>query len=146
MGVLNYLMVADFADAEAIASSSDPPQKWDGFFCHGLDRIPLATLWALVDSGLADDGLEQRLDAIKTITKGDQGPWVDIVPRMMLTSLASIAAMEEDERESLARRWGQTEEMAEWDSSDVISTIRIIGDYADSAHLANKSILIWTSL
>jgi hypothetical protein len=146
MGVLNHLLVADAAEADAVAASDEPSQTWDGFFCRGLDRIKLATLWALVEAGSPDDQLEQRLDAIRTIPEGDQGPWVDIIPPRMLASLASIAAMEEDEQGSLADRWGQTEELDGWEASEVIDLVRSVGDTAESAQLENKTLLIWTSL
>ena len=146
MGILNHLLVAAASEADAVAASDDPSQTWDGFFCRGLDRIKLATLWALVEAGSADDRFEHRLDAIRTIPEGDKGPWVDIVPPKMLGSLASIAAMEEDEQESLAERWGQTEEREGWEASEILDLVRDIGDTAESAHLENKTLLIWTSL
>jgi hypothetical protein len=145
MGVLNHLLIADASEADAVAASDEPSQTWDGCFCRGLDRIKLVTLWALVESDSPDDRLEQRLDAIRTIPEGDQGPWVDIVPPKMFASLASIAAMEEDEQESLAERLGQTEELDGWEASEVIDLVRSIGD-AESAQRENKMLLVWTSL
>lgn len=146
MGVLNHLLVANPSDAHAVAASDEPSLSWDGFFCRGLDRIKLATLWALVEAGTADDRFDQRLDEIRTIPEGDQGPWVDIVPPRMLAALASIAAMDEDEQESLAERWGQTEELDGWDASDVLDMVRSVADTAETAQLENKTLLIWTSL
>src|SRR4051794_366118 len=124
MGVLNHLLVADASEADAAAASDEPSRNWDGFCCRSLDRIKLATLWTLVETDSTDDGLERRLDAIRTIPDGDQGPWVDIVPPKMLKSLASIAAMEDDEQESLAERWGATEELEEWEASDILDAVR----------------------
>jgi hypothetical protein len=146
MGVLNHLLVAYPSEAEAIAASDEPSQTWDGFFCRGLDRIKLATLWALVETGSADDRLEQRLDQIRTIPEGDHGPWVDIVPTKMLASLASIAAMEEEGRASIAERWGQTDELEGWDAFEILDLLRTIGDTAETAQLEGKTLLIWTSL
>lgn len=146
MGVLNHLLLADASEAYAVAASDEPSQAWDGFFFRSLDRIKLATLWALVEAGSPDDSLEQRLHAIRTIPEGNQGPWVDIVPPKMLASLASISALEDDEQESLAQRWGQTEELDGWEASEVFGLVRSIGDTAESAQLENKTLLIWTSL
>lgn len=146
MGVLNQLLVADASEADAVAASDEPSQTWDGFFCRGLDRLKLATLWALVEAGSADDRFEQRLDEIRTIPKGDQGPWVDIVPPKMLSALASIAAMEKDEQQSLAEHWGQTEELEEWEAPEIFEVVRSIGDTAETAQLENKTLLVWTSL
>lgn len=146
MGVLNHLLIADASEAGAAAASDEPSQTWDGFLCHGLDRIKLATLWALAEAGSSEDRFEQRLDSIQTIPEGDQGPWIDIIPPKMLRSLASIAAMEDDEQKSLAERWGQTEELEEWEASEVLNLVRSIGDTAESAQLEHKTLLIWTSL
>jgi hypothetical protein len=146
MGILNHLLVAHASEADAVAVSDEPSQTWDGFFCRGLDRIKLATLWALVESGSPDDRLEERLDQVRTIPEGDQGPWVDIVPTKMLSALASIAAMEEDEQASIAKDWGRSDELEGWDASEVLDLVRRIGDTAETAELEDKTLLIWASL
>src|SRR5262245_46471430 len=101
MGMLNQLLVAHDSEADAVAASDEPSQKWAGFSCQGLDRIKLITLWALVETGSTDDGFDQRLDQMRTTPEGNQGPWVDIVPPTMLSVLASIAGMEEHEQTSI---------------------------------------------
>ncbi len=146
MGVIIHLLVADASEAESVAASDEPSQDWDGFTFRGLDRVKLVTLRALVEAGSADSRLEERLSAIRTIPEGDQGPWVDIVPLRMLGSLASIAAMERDEQESLAERWGQTEELEGWQASEVLDSVWSIADTAESAQLENRTLLLWTSL
>ncbi|QVL29914.1 hypothetical protein KIH39_13650 [Telmatocola sphagniphila] len=129
-----------------VASSAEPETTWDSFFCRGLDRLKLATLWALAEAGSEDDRLEQRLDAIRTIPNGDQDPWVDIVPPKMLATLAAIAMMDDNEQASLGESWAQTEELDGWVATDVFNLVRDIGDSADSARLENKTLLLWTSL
>ncbi len=146
MGVLSHLFVAEAFEADAVAASDEPSQAWEGFSCRGLDRIKLATLWALVEAGSPDDRLESRLNAIRTIPEGDQGPWVDVAPPDMLRALAAVAAMEECEQTTLAERWGQTEELKDWEASEVCEVLRSIGDTAETAQLYNKTLLIWTSL
>jgi hypothetical protein len=146
MGVLNHLLIANPSEAGAVAASDEPSQTWDGFFCRGLDRIKLATLWALVETGSPHHQLEQRLDQIRTIPHGNRGPWVDVVPMKMLMSLASIAAMEDDGQESLALLWGQTDEMERWEAAEILDVLRSIGDTAETAQLNKKTLLIWTSL
>ena len=61
-------------------------------------------------------------------------------------TLASIAAMDEDEQHSIAERWGQTEEFDGWDASEVFNLLCRIGDTAETAQLENMTLLIWTSL
>src|SRR5689334_15413517 len=140
MGVLNHLLIASASEADAVAASDEPSQNWDGFFCRGLDRIKLATLWALVETGSAGDRLEQRLGEMRTMPEGDQGPWVDIIPTKMLASLASIAAMEEDEQHAIAKRWNSTEELDGWEASEVLDLVRSIGDAAETAQLQGKTL------
>ena len=139
MGVLNYLLIGHASEADAIAASDEPSQTWDGFGFRGLDPIKLATLWALVETGSPDDRLEQRLDQVRTIPEGDQGPWIDVLPTKMVASLASIAAMEEGEQESLAEQWGQTDELQGWEEFDILDLVRSIGDTAETAQLENES-------
>jgi hypothetical protein len=146
MGILNHVLIAGPSEAEAVLASDEPSQTWDGFFFRGLDSIKLTTLWALVETGSADDRFQDRLDQIRTIDKGKQGPWVDVVPTNMLTSLASIAAMDEDEQESIAERWGQTEELEGWEAHEILEALRSVGDTAETAQLESKTLVIWTSL
>jgi hypothetical protein len=47
---------------------------------------------------------------------------------------------------SLAERWGQTEELEGWEATEILDTVRSIGNNADTARLENKTLLIWTSL
>lgn len=146
MGVLNQLLIADPSDGANVIASEDPAQHWDGFTCRGLDRITLATLWALIESGTPDARFDERLGQIRTIVGGNEGPWVDVVPIEMLDFLARIAAMEDDEQEKLALNWSETEELARWEFSEVLDALRSTGDLAETAQLENKTLLIWTSL
>ena len=101
---------------------------------------------ALIESGSADDDIGVRLDQIRTIGDGESGPWVDIVPARMLASLASIAAKDGEEFRSIAERWARIEEFEFWDGSEILDTLRNIGDTAETALLEDKTLLIWTSL
>jgi hypothetical protein len=146
MGITNILLVADSAEAAAVAQSEDPSQAWDGLSYRGLDRIELATLWALVESGSADDRFDERLEQIVTVPEGEKGPWVDVVPANMLSTLASIAAMEGKARASLAEAWSRTEEFDGWEQAEVADLLQGIGDMAETATLQGKTLLLWTSL
>ncbi len=146
MGMVSQVLIASPSEADAVAASDEPSQTWDGFTYRGLDRIKLATLWALVESGSVNNRIDERLDQIRTIPEGDQGPWVDIIPTRMLSVLSSIGAMEGDEQASVAEDWGRTEELEGWDPSEVLDLVRNIGDTAETAQLEGKTLLIWTSL
>lgn len=144
MGMMSHLLVADASEADAIVAAEEPTQAWDGFSYQGLDRVNLATFWAIVEAGLAEDRFEERLDAIRTISASDRGPWVDILPAKMLHTLATIAAMDEAEQGTVAERWGQTDELEGWDAADVLDLVRSIGDTAETALLRTKTLILWT--
>jgi hypothetical protein len=146
MGVLSHLLIADVTEASTVASSDEPADTWRGFFCRGIDSIKLAALWAVVECGSADDRLDERLGAIRTLSNSDQGPWVDVVPQEMLALLATIAAMEELELEAIADKWHSTDELKDCDALHVLDLVRNIGDTAETAQLQKKGLLIWTSL
>lgn len=64
----------------------------------------------------------------------------------MLGSLARIAAMDDDEQETLARDWSDTEELEAWGFSEVLEALGNVGDFAEAAVLEKKTLLIWTCL
>lgn len=146
MGVLSELVIADPTEVEEVRESEQPTQHWDGFSFQGLDRVKLVTLWSLIETGVADNELESRLAAVQPNTGDDHGPWVDTIPAKMLSALASVAALEEDAFAGLSGKWAATEEFEGWSQSDVEELLRGVGDAADSAQLAGKTLLLWTSL
>jgi len=146
MGVHSHLIIADASEASTVSSSDEPSGKWQGFFYRSLDRVKLATLWALVEGGTADNRFDERLDAIRAVPDSDQGPWVDIIPPQMLKSLADIAGMDEQEVDAIAEQWRRTDELQGWDALEVLELVRRIGDTAETAQLQNKGLLMWTCL
>lgn len=146
MGILSQLLVAHASEAAEAAATDEPSEKWDGFTCRGLDRIKLATLWALVESGSVQHHLDERLEKVTTIDASQHGPWVDIIPTKMLSAPASIAVMDDDEQASIAEQWSRTDEFEGWDSAEVFDLLRCIGDTAETTEIEGKTLLIWTSL
>lgn len=146
MGVQNFLLMASSEAAASVAAAAEPAEEWNGFRFRGLDNIKLITLWALIEAGSPDDDFESRLDQVPRISERESGPWVDVVPDGMLSTLAEIASMEVEESAALASLWGQTEEFEGWEASDVQDLLCSIGDLADSAQLEGKMLLLWTSL
>lgn len=143
--MIDHLLVAGVTDAHAIAAHDDPSRKWDGFFCRGLDSIKLVALWALIEKGSTDDRSGQRMDAIETISEGDSGPWVDVLPSTMVLALASLAAMDDDEIARLAASLCRTKDFEGWADDEVSDLIRSVGDQAEAANLNDKTLMIFTS-
>jgi hypothetical protein len=146
MGVQSELVIADRSEAEAVAVSDEPSRSWNGFAFGGLDHVQLIPLWALIESGSADNDLDARIDAVPVIPDSDKGPWVAILPDKMVTALSRIAALDEDEFQSLLGKWSSTEEFEGWDEADVSALLREVGDLADTARLEGKTLLLWRRL
>ncbi len=146
MGVTNHLLVANAAEADAIAAHDDPSREWDGFYCQGLDKIKLVALWSLIEAGSTEDRFEQRMESVRTIQMGTNGPWVDIAPSAMVSALASLTALKEDEVAELTGALRRMEDFDAWDEDDVAGLIRSIGDQAETASLQGMTIVVYTRL
>ena len=146
MGLMNHLLVALPGEGKSILSSDDPSRDRDGFTFRGLDLIKLVSLWALVDGSRTDDRFEARMEAFQRIDGGESGARVDILPELMVTSLASIAAMEDDEIAALENGWFAIDEFKGWNKLEIDGLVRSIGDLAETAQLDEKTLLVYTSL
>jgi hypothetical protein len=146
MGILNHLLIALPSEADAVAACDDPSRTWDGFFFRGLDRIKLATLWLWLRLVLRMTISNSGLTRYARYAKGIKVRGLMLYQQPCLASLASLAAMEEDEQELIAERWGQTEELEGWEASEILDLVRSIGDTAETAQLEGKTLVIWTSL
>lgn len=146
MSVTHQLLVALPAEAHAILEHDEPSRDWSGFACDGLDSIKLVALWAAVETGSTESGFEQRMDSIKTLSEGQDGPWVDVAPPSMVLALASLAGLEDDELSPLADALLAMEDFEGWDEDEVVELMRSIGDQAETAKLEGKSLVLYTTL
>ncbi len=142
MGAVAHLVIADRSEVEAVLSSDEPLNSFDGFAYKGLDRVRLITLWALAEHGSPSERYDERLDAVLVIRDRDDGRWVDIIPPKMLAALATVPSLDDD-FDRLAQSWGQTEEFEGWEENEVLDLLRQVGDLAESAQLAGKTLLLW---
>ena len=142
MGVIAQLVAADLSEARAVLDSDDPVRSWDGFIDKGLDALRLTALWSLAETGLPDDRLVERLEALGEIHDPEEGRWVLIIPPRMLAALASLAE-EPEELEHLAGFLGSTDEFDGLDEPEVLDLLRLVGDLAETAELGRKTLLLW---
>ena len=145
MSISSELVVADASEAEAVLASDLPSRTWEGFGYKGLDHIKLITLWALVESGAPRDRFEERLSSLKVHSKGEQGPWADVLPSRMLPALASASSGESAEFDALASAWGNTQEFEGWQEDEVTELLRLVVELAESAQLQGKTMILWRS-
>lgn len=143
MHMIHHLLIGTALDAQAILVSDDPSNERDGITVRGLDTIKLVTLWSLVEAGSPDDRFDERMDSVKVLSAGDDGPWVDILPDRLVTALAEIAEIDENEVECLEASWSQTEEFDGWDMSEIDGLTRLIGDLAQTAKLEGKTLIVY---
>jgi hypothetical protein len=146
MGVTHHLLVASPLEAQAIAAHEDPSRDWDGFYCRGLDGIKLVAMWSLVETGSTDNEFERRMDSVMTVSTDENGPCVQVAPPSMVSALASIAALDEEEVRPLAAALVSMEDFEGWDEDEVIDLVRSVGDQAETASLAGKTLVLYTSL
>ncbi len=146
MGILSDFILAPPDAANDILASDNPTASWDGFSFKGADNIKIATLLSLLSSQSHDADYEKWLAAIPCVVDSENGPWVFAFPENAVKSLSTIAAMDEDEFEQLAKRWGATDEFRGWHPEDVNDLLREIGDLAETATLEQKSMFLWMSL
>ncbi len=142
MGIIAELVVADPSEANAVLGSDEPLGSWDGFAYKGLDRVRLITLWALVESGSPDNRFDERLDAVVVIRDPDEERWVEVIPLEMLTTLASVAALDDDDFNRLAQSWGQTDEFEGWENAEALDLLCQVSDLAERAQSVGKTLLL----
>jgi hypothetical protein len=74
---------------------------------------------------------------------GDQGPWVEDVRPALTTALAALAA---DQLGSVAKAWGDHEDLAEADPADVQATLAELVALASKAREQGAELYLWNAL
>jgi hypothetical protein len=148
MGVLSELVAAPKSEARLVAESDSPSRDWQGIVWKGLDQIKLASLWSIlegeqieVDSVVASS---ERMELAANVS--ENGPWVFAIPEELRNLLADLAGKDDDRMRSVARAWASTDELKDWDHSDVTGLLQEVIDLADGARLAGNDLLLWICL
>jgi hypothetical protein len=68
----------------------------------------------------------------------EEGPFVMRVP---LAFVASLAAIPDERVSELAVAWGRTEELADWQPTELATVIRQLREFAQKAVASGKSVL-----
>lgn len=148
MGVISELIIASASDASLVAESLSPCENWQGFVWKGLDHIKLATLWCIIaGEELEVDHVVERSEQIEmTNSASEEGPWVFVIPTELRNILAELAREDDEKIQAVARDWATTEELEEWEFSDVTGMLQETIDLADSARIVEKDLLLWICL
>jgi hypothetical protein len=148
MGVLSDMVIADKSEAEAIGASSNPTAEWDGAAWKTIDPVKLGKLWSILKSEPIElDGVMANVHRIQLLHEvSDDGPWVYLLPDELRDALADLSGDEPDVMQKTANIWGGTEELRQWDQSDVEGVLQEMADLADTAQLKDKSLRLWVCL
>ncbi|MCE9545695.1 MAG: hypothetical protein K8T25_09285 [Planctomycetia bacterium] len=147
MGVQSDLIIADLAEAQAVAETDCPAADWDGFTFNGLDNVKLCTLLSLLHAGDPTLKFDHYLNLVDVASlPAEEGPVVFALKSQQVTELAAISSLEVAEFEKLAKSWGCTEELERWSGAEVSELLQAIGDLAETAMLERKCLLLWQSL
>jgi hypothetical protein len=103
MSVLFDLIMADEGAAEDIGTTENIYEEFRVLPTKMLDPLSLRALFSLIDPASTD--IESW---IAPLYEEEEGVWVFQLPPYFIEKLASLL---ESERSSLAKRWGQTEEL-----------------------------------
>jgi hypothetical protein len=102
-----------------------------------VSSVSIATLGEILGAGSYDD-LFERVDGPQAAS-GESG--IDRVPDEVRDALASA-----DDLDAVADRWAATDEMDDWQGSDVRDVVRDLAVMAQQARQTDQQIWFWWSL
>ena len=142
MGLLSDFIVADPHDVPAILKTVNPSAKWESAQFKGLTQVNLCQLWAIIKQSSFDAA---DLDAFKSFSNSDEGPWAMVVPAELTKRMAAIR---DSDAQGIAKQWSQTEELAadRWQPSEVLALLQAVRKLSSSATQHHKSLILWVSL
>ena len=138
---LTDLVIASKQEAQDIADSNYPLEKWTGIDTRGIDIVPYSVLYCLLTK---KDWQPEILDEFPLISEETaEGPRVASFPEKLKAILASLT---DNELNEISLAWAETDELSGIESGaikDLLDEIRTLAKKADSS---NKDILLWMSL
>jgi hypothetical protein len=143
VGVVSEIVMADDADAEAVAEDAAPSRRWPGLDAGGLDQVKLAILWAILSGGELRDALVEAFTPLAEVSA--DGPWVFRVPSDLV---AALAGLEAGRAGTVAAAWSGAEELQleDRDPDDVRRLLDGLRGVARAAQAARKPLLMRVSL
>lgn len=147
MGVISDFVIAHPSEAAVVIEEPAPARKWKGLEAKSIDTVKLSTLKFILDGKDLDTEhvVSYSMGVKELAMKGDEGPWVYLVPEELVQQLAErpkagLAAV--------AKRWHQTEEfkLDGWNESDVLEVLEGLHELAIGARSTKRSMLLFMSL
>jgi hypothetical protein len=143
MGVLTDLVVADESEADAVAASGDPLQRWPGIDAKGIDQVTLGKLLAIITDEPYRNSLAGEFMLIAELS--DDGPWVFRAPPRLVSSLSEIA---DEALDRISAEWSAVEEFAlsGYGRASVAEVASSLRDLSKRAISDGKHLLMWMCL
>lgn len=143
MGILVDVVIAEEAEAGALAQHEAPLQRWRGTEVKGLDPVKVGTLLGIVCEEPVDDDLA---DEFAPLAEGSEdGPWVFAIPERLVDALAELPAAAVT---GVARVWAGTDELRadRWSKGSAEQVVAKLSALAADARREGKQLLAWMSV
>jgi hypothetical protein len=141
------LVAAKPEDAEVILSNLGHASIWPTLEAKTVDQVKLASLaFILGTKPLVPDAIGEYIKEFKALASGgDEGPWIDQLPDVLVKDLA---ALHEEQIPAAAAAWAATEEarLDRWNAKDTEAFLRELSAFAASAAAQGRTVLLWLCL
>ena len=143
MGVLTDLVVADESEAEELAASISPLERWPGIDAKGIDPVKLGKLLSILAGESYSHSIPGEFSEIAAFS--DDGPWVLRVPPRLVLSLSEIG--DADVRR-ISTQWFAGEEFAHsgYDLAITEEVVTSLRELSKKATAERKEMLMWMCL
>jgi hypothetical protein len=128
----------DEIDATLVAEGAF--ERFETIEAKTINSVSIATLGEIVGAGTYDELLDRADEEARQSGDGHSG--IDTVLPEVQQALA-----EAPDLDSVARRWGATDELADWwRPDDVLAVVRELADMARRAQADGRRLWFWWSL
>lgn len=157
MGILSDFVVADRAEAEAIATTHDRT-RWPLYRTKGITPLELAQLHFAITG--ADGNAATGRSAVNPFTGArtpmrattafvatfecvlDEGEsWIHVVPEELVAELARV-----EDVDALVDVWGRSEALSRAEPGSLVEVVSELRRLARQARAERKPLLLWFSL
>ena len=145
--MLTDLIAAKTDEANAILSTQGHASIWPTLDAHTVDQVKLVTLAFLLKGQPAStDRVARYVESFESLASGgDDGPWIDLLPRELTQALAHLSV---EQLPSIAKAWASTEEalLDRWNAADVAVFLKDLSAFAASALEHDREVMLWVCL
>jgi hypothetical protein len=137
--MLGEFFAAGEDEIDATLVTEGPFERFETIEAKTINSVSIATLGEIVGAGTYDE-LFDRADA-EARQSDDGGSGIDAVLPQIQQALAEATDLD-----SLARRWGATDELADWwRPDDVLAVVRELADMSRRAQSDGRRLWFWWS-